>query len=173
MYTGVFQEIGFDSTWMPTFVWCETVEEAANRINLPHEDYPVRVRATQTVIEELLRISDLYMFEGVRPARTIIEACHKHIFHGEHHAGTTREKLLTDVIIGDDLPPSYTDLWKYEDIFRTFDTRALLTLFEVERWYRLFELIHPFVDGNGRVGGAIAAAASHLLFSEKGYLIGE
>ena len=31
----------------------------------------------------------------------------------------------------------------------------------LRHWYFDFETIHPFVDGNGRVGGIIIAAATH------------
>ena len=36
--------------------------------------------------------------------------------------------------------------------------------FDIIRWYRALMIVHPFADGNGRVGGVIAAVASNYLF---------
>ena len=41
---------------------------------------------------------------------------------------------------------------------------------DIVEWYRNFQIVHPFVDGNGRVGGVIAAVASNYLSKGK-YLL--
>ncbi|MAH49838.1 hypothetical protein CMI37_28720 [Candidatus Pacearchaeota archaeon] len=43
-----------EAEWNPTFRWTGIVEEAADRINVWHEDYPLRVPATLEEIESLV-----------------------------------------------------------------------------------------------------------------------
>lgn len=38
------------STWQPEFEWVSSIEEVADRINAPHEDYPIGVKPTIQMI---------------------------------------------------------------------------------------------------------------------------
>jgi fido (protein-threonine AMPylation protein) len=51
-----------------------------------------------------------------------------------------------------------------------FEFSSIIDESDIIRWYRQFEIIHPFIDGNGRVGGVIAAIASYW-FSKGEYLL--
>ena len=45
-----------------------------------------------------------------------------------------------------------------------------LTVEDLQDWYWDMETIHPFLDGNGRVGGVIVAGFAHARHPEKGWL---
>ena len=41
--------------WPPQFRWVATLDEAADAINRPHEDYPVRVVRTADCLQRLMK----------------------------------------------------------------------------------------------------------------------
>lgn len=153
---------------MPKFEWVKFATEAAILINQPHEDYPDRVGSTWGVIT-----GDLYRMaagqqRGVLFTRLNIMKAHRAIFGDMGNAGKWRE---TNVVVGGLYrAPDYSMIEKYmEELF--LHTRLVMSsVEEVVDWYTDFETIHPFEDGNGRVGGSIVAAVSHLLQPERGYL---
>ena len=50
-------------------------------------------------------------------------------------------------------------------------TRSRITgLGTLKDWYHDFETIHPFQDGNGRVGGVTVAVLARKFRPEKGWL---
>ena len=147
--------------WTPTFQWVSSVEEAAEKINLPHEDYPKRVVWTRNAITSML---PTYPYSLTASASLLV--LHRYIFADTSHAGSWRKVAVR---VGNHHPP-HSDLLPslmrqlehyYEEI------TDLPTLMD---WYNDFETIHPFQDGNGRVGGVVVARLSHTLDEEKGYL---
>lgn len=137
--------------------------DAADIINSFHEDYPKFVDRTHGAISIAM---DKYIdLQALTP--TYLEIIHEIIFEHEwDFAGKFRE---VNVRVGFFSPPSYQYLEGYlrtlHDLFKVEDIESLAT------WYKAFEQIHPFQDGNGRVGGTILAAYSHRMNPELGFMI--
>lgn len=137
----------------PKFEWVNrpNVEdifiEVADKINRPHEDYPRRIPATLRVIKDL--IVNRYDFFNSFDARQV----HAHIFPNLSFSGKWRE---CNVLIGKETPPHFLQVPDLiENIFPI--CREKMNLID---WYKKFQTIHPFQDGNGRVGGVIVAVLS-------------
>tara|TARA_Y100000310_G_scaffold128314_1_gene127500 strand:+ start:5266 stop:5697 length:432 start_codon:yes stop_codon:yes gene_type:complete len=140
------------------------MDEAADYINQPHEDYPERVDDTFDTID-LTRLDDRVVREFN------IRLIHEYIFtdHGEG-AGNWRK---VNVIVGLHRPPNSELMPKLMDEFFWHYRYPINTIEELQDMYWDFETIHPFVDGNGRVGGVLLAVISNLLHPEKGYMVGD
>lgn len=153
--------------WNPSFTWVETAAEAADRINSWHEDYPARVSFTQTVLElpfqEFLKPAEGW--PGI-PTR-LSTAIHWLIFKDQIHAAEWRQ---VNVTVGLHRPPDHELLPKLMHKLELHYRGKIQTLGDLQDWYSDFETIHPFEDGNGRVGGVIVAGFAHARHPEKGWL---
>ncbi len=146
--------------WNPTFEWVTTSIECAHKINSYHEDYPKYVRATNAILQST-RI-------GGFPSKILnenLKVIHKLIFTDKSFAGKWRE---VNVRVGMHHPPQFLDVVKLMGELESLYN--ILNIEDLINWYTDFETIHPFQDGNGRVGGVIVAAYSHNLHPEKGWL---
>jgi len=155
-------------SWSPGFHWVKTVDEAADAINLPHEDFPFRVEATVFAVEnQFLRPTTKgWMWIDNRRLLRI----HQRVFGDQSFAGRWRD---VRVGIGDHIAP---DPERVPHLMEELEVRHWENMFSVEAlkdWYWDFETIHPFQDGNGRVGGIILGSYSHAWHPNKGYLVPE
>ena len=175
--------------WKPEFIWVESIEEAVDLINKPHEDYPHRVNSTLEIVKTLTNNevistgADIALFSlayrlsriptGTWPFNKVplqIEnlwlcAIQNYIFADESHAGRWRE---CNVVVGLHRPVDYLLVEKYMKELR--DSHHIKTIDDLKDWYWDFETIHPFFDGNGRTGGVILAVISHALEPDMGWL---
>lgn len=144
-------------TFDPKFIKVTTVAECADYINKPHEDYPMRVNVTAEMIQyhidmDVQFITD-YMYKGI----------HGHIMSDlePHKRGQWRNTYVTvgnfqpcaPFMIQGEIEEQGLNIIRFEGMDES----------DIIRWYRAFEIVHPFIDGNGRVGGVIVAVASNYL----------
>lgn len=149
-----------ETEWHPTFEWVKTSLKCADKINSYHEDYPKYVGATNTILQEFLPSGQYVTI----PNRTLLYI-HKSIFIDKPFAGRWRN---IDVRVGLHRPPQFLDIAELMD--ELYDTYTIVNIEKLIEWYADFETIHPFQDGNGRVGGVIVAVYSHALRPTLGWL---
>lgn len=156
----------------PKFVWVASTASAADYINRPHEDYPRRVQTTLEAIEKWTASTasfTKYMGHAPKPTSNLLKNIHTYVFSDfpAEQRGNWRRNAVR---VGLHHPPQYEMLDKYMDELEEITPEPFVSAVELTEWYSSFETIHPFIDGNGRVGGVIVAIYSHLLFPNTGYL---
>jgi len=146
-----------ESIWNPSFEWVATSLVCADKINSYHEDYPKYVEATDRVLQSIV-------YSIVIPNRLLLNI-HNSIFSDKHFKGRWRD---VDVIVGMHRAPQKLAVANLmEELASLYNIGDVENLIE---WYKDFETIHPFQDGNGRVGGVIVASYAHELYPNKGWL---
>lgn len=141
--------------FMPKFIVSDSIEHTADLINQPHEDYPKRVEATKEILDFL--VEEIHAVGN----RATLGKMQLLSFHAKLMWDLPQDKgqwRTCNVIVGGSYPPSYLAVPNL-----LFD-KGLLT---IERsgwagrypwmWYQEFQEVHPFRDGNGRVGGIVLA----------------
>ena len=151
--------------WLPTFEWTGLVFGVADKINLPHEDYPTRVGRTES---SLLQIIEYFDPNNIPPiTNDLLKFIHSKIFGDTDYRGKFRG---VNVQVGNHIPPKHELVCKLMDqLFLLYEDKEL-NVDILKDWYFDFETIHPFQDGNGRVGGIIIASYSHLIYPDKGWM---
>lgn len=140
------------SEFDPKFHWTSSLEVAADMINQPHDDYPSRVPQTAGVLEGWISalkrplawqdacLAHALMWRDCNPKRIAV---------GQVRRGSVW-------VGGKACPPHWVVPHLLDLVFPVNRGDDLVD------WYRTFQAIHPFEDGNGRVGGVIVAALSFL-----------
>ena len=135
----------------PTFKVVKTSKECAEFINRPHEDFPAFVQPTHDVLNIMIdcNYNEISSF--------IAKTIHSSIFSNEHDQITVGDWRRWNVTIGNFIPPHPIEILRFLPlIFPLVDGKNLI------EWYRKFQSIHPFDDGNGRVGGVIVAVMNKI-----------
>lgn len=145
-----------DNPFAPKFQRVGSLLECADMINKPHEDYPVRVGWTLVAINRLCaylatenvaldwsdaEASHWYMWRDCNPKRILV--------------GDSRR--IDVQVNGNTCPPAWVVPHLLDMAFPVLATNEAGLI----EWYRVFQSIHPFEDGNGRVGGVMVAALSY------------
>ena len=152
--------------WNPSHTWVNTIDQAADNINRPHEDYPEFVSTTKNAIKTTI----MWLKEGSLKERDI-RSIHQLCMDGNYKIvlGEWRKNLVTiqNEKDGDVIPAEPHEIPMM--MMSILPVEANMDEKEIVNWYKLFETIHPFSDGNGRVGGTIMAALSFLKYGK--YLV--
>lgn len=142
--------------WEARFIELDSIDDCTDMINRPHEDYPARVADTMiaiaNTIDALPDVKEIKEFD--------ILAIHSFVMKGLESRGAYRQK---DVVIGSPFKPIYKPVEWFHVPQLMAEIMPVSAAFDIEvlkTWYKIFEKIHPFEDGNGRVGGIVVAAVS-------------
>ncbi len=153
----------------PKFQVVDTLHDVALLINDPHIDVTsyegkFLVTRTENVIEMCLDESRGYANRGMAPYD--IRSIHSVVF-SEYYK--FRPGLLRNL-------PAYTisrDTSAQVDFAEPFQLAFLLDSItpvtkdsDLIQWYKKFQEIHPFTDGNGRVGGVVVAVLHKMKTGE-------
>ncbi len=133
--------------WKPEFERLDDLESCADMINIPHEDYPHRTPATADMIEHFKENKEITESEML--------SIHSHIMSEADFRGRYRD---LEVRIGRHIPPKH---YLVPDLTRGLFPVKKMSDKDLINWYIDFETVHPFQDGNGRVGGVIVACVSY------------
>ena len=135
-------------SFKPKFTTVQTAAEVADRINLPHEDYPARVPKTLELVETLIDN------KAVKVDLFLIRQIHSSVMEDLQSRGSYRTMPVT--VSGN---PTGNPL----HIAEMMDAIGNVCVTDdLVQWYTTFQTIHPFEDGNGRTGGIVVAVLSYL-----------
>lgn len=144
--------------WKPAFHWEKSLTDVAYAMNQPHEELVKR----ELGISLAVKLLSMSYKKGQHITSDMIREAHKIVFpdHGED-AGQWRK---VNVKVADHIPPNFEYMDKMmvelEESYRNVD----MSVYNLEHWYYDLETIHPYRDGNGRVGGIIMAVVSHSTY---------
>lgn len=180
--------------WNPTFDYQPNYGAAADHINSFHpDDYPRYVKNTELAL--FRRLNQRWPGSGWPEAADLLQL-HREIFQGDKPSewrkvnvtvgGRLRETYIprgnwrTDPadfyimrqVVGGHRPPGHEQVPELMEQFLKHYRLQPVNRETVTAWYQDFETIHPFVDGNGRVGGCVVALLSHhLRFKMRQFLV--
>lgn len=149
----------------PAFLYVPDIYSCADLINTFHpDDYPKYVGATCGALSG--RMNTQWPGQGW-PKKAHLLSLHHSIFRGDKPS----EWRKVRVRVGAHRPPGPEQVPALMRELNNAYRLLPVTYDNLTQWYQDFETIHPFVDGNGRVGGCVVALISHRFnFNEGQYL---
>ena len=131
----------------------EVIKKVAYDINAPHEDNHKRTPMTEALIKEMIELGDEFKVD-----KATVQYLHYKLFSDELeepgiYGGSWRHH---SVKVGNHIPPEGMHVEYLMNIFFSQVDKVTVT-----QAYRVFQTIHPFSDGNGRVGGILLAVSSY------------
>lgn len=182
MIDEIFHKVESDAKlFVPKFAWSDDINEVADKINIPHkDDYPLRVGKTKELIEQYLE-GNLKPERGMGNLHRItaydIKQMHSYLFRGypynqnnilvgEYRKISVKVNRPDGYVFPEPLQIPYL-MDKIAPVeFGNNDRKAFFANEEPDFiwWYQLFQTIHPFQDGNGRVGGIVVACLSYSAY---------
>lgn len=138
------------------FVRLESLNAVADAINAPHEDYPKRVPHTAELLNLAQEMRTFTYFEALQT--------HSAVMWDLPSRGRCRS---VNVRVGSYVAPDHLEV--LELLKKLFPVSCEIARskwggdvdYALKLWYEEFQMVHPFEDGNGRVGGIIVAALSY------------
>jgi Fic family protein len=161
--------------WQPDFIWVNDSALCADMINKPHEDYPMRVDVTKEMIDTLVEYMQGYGIKELQERD--IKQIHSTIMPDLHVSGRSY-RVSDDIVVAqtfkavaheylpelmDHILPVRIIEEELSERERYNNPNLIKNEFDLVRWYSIFETIHPFDDGNGRVGGTVIGVLSYLM----------
>lgn len=173
MYDEILQQASEFDAKFKTYRNPFSLMDVARDINAPHEDNHKRTPMTEKLIKEFIEYGDPFTIN-----KQTVQYLHYKLFSKELsepgiNAGYWRNH---NVKVGRHIPPDHIHVdylmecfFKEAHIAHTAQFNALSGrlrfryhhYMSVTQMYRVFQTIHPFADGNGRVGGILLAVASY------------
>lgn len=152
------------SSWNPEMTMVTNIFDASDCINYPHEDYPQHVASTKKAIDYAI---DILKERSI--SESDIRFIHKICMEGKEYLRLGSYRNVEVIVANTFIPPQPYLLPSYIMNIIPVGTQYQTTTDEIFSWYKEFETIHPFEDGNGRTGGTILAAMTFIL--ENKYLV--
>lgn len=148
------------SPWHPEFEFKSIPWEVADQINSFHEDYPERVDKTvSAMLTAMIQLKFNPVVNQGKISNSLLCQLNKEMgFEGKFRSANVK--------VGFHNPPDVYFVFPYmEELECRYSN--IVSIEELVEWYKDFETIHPFIDGNGRVGGVIIATYSVVILGTR------
>lgn len=130
-------------------------------INNPHEDNHLRTPMTEELILELIEYGSSFTID-----KATVQGLHYRLFSGDlEEPGTYPGYWRTHTVGFSTSKDKTADPIHIEYLMGHWLSQA--NKMSAADMYRVFQCIHPFSDGNGRVGGILLAVKSYLDSEDK------